>query len=88
MPLLPNRYGEAMTRFGAFRQIKKLAQRASMEQPALNRTVSPHLFRHASSAMRLLEAGIAPEVIALWLAGLYKLSQPESSAGPNFIGMF
>ena len=66
MPLLPNRYGEAMTRFGAFRQIKKLAQRASMEQPALNRAVSPHLFRHAG-AMRLLEAGIAPEVIALWL---------------------
>ena len=66
MPLLPNRYGEAMTRFGAFRQIKKLAQRASVERPTLNRPISPHLFRHAS-AMRLLEAGIAPEVIALWL---------------------
>jgi site-specific recombinase XerD len=67
MPLLPNRYGEAMTRFGAFRQIKKLAQRASVKQPTLNqRPIFPHLFRHAS-AMRLLEAGIAPEVIALWL---------------------
>jgi site-specific recombinase XerD len=66
MPLLPNRYGEPLTRFGAFRQIKKLAQRASVERPTLNRPISPHLFRHAS-AMRLLEAGIAPEVIALWL---------------------
>jgi site-specific recombinase XerD len=67
MPLLPNRYGEPLTRFGAFRQIKKLVQRASVEQPTLNRRpISPHLFRHAS-AMRLLEAGIAPEVIALWL---------------------
>jgi len=67
MPLLANRYGEPLTRFGAFRQIKKLARRASVRQPTLNqRPISPHLFRHAS-AMRLLEAGIAPEVIALWL---------------------
>jgi site-specific recombinase XerD len=67
MPLLPNRYGEPLTRFGAFRQIKKLVRRASAKQPTLNqRPISPHLFRHAS-AMRLLEAGIAPEVIALWL---------------------
>ena len=67
MPLLANRYGEPLTRFGAFRQIKKLVCRASVNQPTLNqRPISPHLFRHAS-AMRLLEAGIAPEVIALWL---------------------
>jgi integrase/recombinase XerD len=67
MPLLPNRYGEPLTRFGAFHQIKKLVRRASMNQPTLNqRPISPHLFRHAS-AMCLLEAGIAPEVIALWL---------------------
>jgi integrase/recombinase XerD len=67
MPLLPNRYGEPLTRFGAFRQVKKLVQLASVEQPTLTRRpISPHLFRHAS-AMRLLEAGIAPEVIALWL---------------------
>jgi integrase/recombinase XerD len=67
MPLLPNRYGEPLTRFGAFRQIKKLVRRASVKQPTLNRRpISPHQFRHAS-AMRLLEAGITPEVIALWL---------------------
>ena len=66
MPLLANRYGEPLTRFGAFRQIKKLVQRASAKQPTLgSRPISPHLFRHAT-AMRMLEAGITPEVIALW----------------------
>jgi len=67
MPLLANRYGEPLTRFGAIRQIKKLVQRASPKQPTLSRRpISPHLFRHAC-AMRMLEAGITPEVIALWL---------------------
>jgi integrase/recombinase XerD len=67
MPLFPNRYGEVLTRFGAFRQLKKLVQRASLKQPSLRRRpISPHLFRHAT-AMRMLEAGITPEVIALWL---------------------
>jgi len=67
MPLLPNRYGEPLTRFGAFRQIRKLVQRALAKQPTLSqRPISPHLLRHAS-AMRMLEAGITPEVIALWL---------------------
>jgi site-specific recombinase XerD len=67
MPLLPNRYGEPLTRFGAFQQIKKLVHRASAKTPSLNRCpVSPHLFRHAT-AMCMLEKGITPEVIALWL---------------------
>jgi site-specific recombinase XerD len=67
MPLLPNRYGEPLTRFGAFQQIKKLAQRASAKLPSLNRRpISQHLFRHAT-AMRMLETGVTPEVIALWL---------------------
>jgi len=33
MPLLPNRYGEPLSRFGALRQIKKLVQRASAKPP-------------------------------------------------------
>ena len=67
MPLLPNRFGEPLTRFGAFRQIKKLAQRASLKLAALKRrSISPHLFRHAT-AMRMLESGVTTEVIALWL---------------------
>lgn len=67
MPLLPNRYGEPLTRFGAFQQIKKLVQQASEKLPSLSqRPISPHLFRHAT-AMRMLETGVTPEVIALWL---------------------
>lgn len=67
MPLLPNRYGEPLTRFGAFQQIKKLVRLASVKLPSLNRLpISPHLFRHAT-AMRMLETGVTPEVIALWL---------------------
>jgi site-specific recombinase XerD len=67
MPLLPNRYGEPLTRFAAFQQIKKLVRRASAKLPSLNqRPISPHFFRHAT-AMRMLESGVTPEVIALWL---------------------
>ena len=67
MPLLPNRYGEPLTRFGAFQQIRRLVRLASAKLPSLNRLpISPHLFRHAT-AMRMLETGVTPEVIALWL---------------------
>jgi len=67
MPLLANRYGEPLTRFGAFQRIKRLARRASVKLPSLNqRPVSPHFFRHAT-AMRMLETGVTPKVIALWL---------------------
>lgn len=67
MPLLPNRYGEPLTRFGARQQIKKLARQAAVKLPSLSRRpISPHLFRHAT-AMRMLETGVTPEVIALWL---------------------
>jgi integrase/recombinase XerD len=67
MPLLPNRFGQLLTRFGAFQQIKKLVRRASVKLSSLKRLpISPHLFRHAT-AMRMLETGVTPEVIALWL---------------------
>jgi integrase len=67
MPLLPNRYGEPLSRFCAFQQIRKLVVKAAVKEPSLKRRpISPHLFRH-STAMRMLEAGVVPEVIALWL---------------------
>jgi integrase/recombinase XerD len=67
MPLFPNRYGEPLSRFGAFQQIRKLVRRASAKLPTLKqRPISPHLFRHAT-AMYLLKTGITPEVIALWM---------------------
>lgn len=66
-PLLPNRFGQRLTRAGAAYQLQQLVQRASLKLPALQqRPISPHTFRH-SMAMGLLEAGIATEVIALFL---------------------
>jgi site-specific recombinase XerD len=66
-PLLPNRFGQRLTRAGAAYQLQQLVQRASVKMSALNqRHISPHTFRH-SMAMGLLEAGIATEVIALFL---------------------
>lgn len=65
--LLPNRFGQRLTRAGAAYQLRRLVQRASVQVPTLkNRPVSPHSFRHAT-AMALLEAGIPAQVIALYL---------------------
>ncbi|MBI3853664.1 MAG: tyrosine-type recombinase/integrase [Verrucomicrobia bacterium] len=66
-PLLPNRFGQRLTRAGAAYQLKQLVRRASLKLPALRqRSISPHTFRH-SMAMGLLEGGITTEVIALFL---------------------
>jgi integrase/recombinase XerD len=67
MPLFPNRYGEPLSRFGALQQLHELVKKASAKQPTLKRRhISLHSFRHAT-AMSLLQSGVAPEVIALWL---------------------
>jgi integrase/recombinase XerD len=66
-PLLPNRFGQRLTRAGAAYQLQRLVARASAQMPALaKRRVSPHSFRHAT-AMALLEAKVPTEVIALYL---------------------
>ena len=66
-PLLPNRFGQRLSRAGAAYQLKQLVNRASVQIPALKtRRVSPHSFRHAT-AMALLEADVPMEVIALFL---------------------
>ena len=67
MPLFANRYGEALTRFGAAQQLHKMVSRAAIKLPSLGRRrISLHSFRH-STAMSLLQSGVTPEVIALWL---------------------
>jgi len=67
MPLFPNRFGEPLSRFGALQQLHKSVKQASERLPSLRqRRVSLHTFRH-STAMSLLESGVTPEVIALWL---------------------
>ena len=66
-PLLPNRYGQPLTRSGAAWQLRQMLQRAAAKMPSLRqRRISPHTFRH-TTAMHLLQGGVAPEIIALWL---------------------
>jgi site-specific recombinase XerD len=66
-PLLPNRLGEPLTRWGVAGQLRRLIRRAQLQCPSLkNQAVSPHTLRH-STARHLLQSGVAPEVIALWL---------------------
>ena len=66
-PLLPNRFGQQMTRAGAAYQLQQLVARASVQLASLKkRRISPHSFRH-STAMALLEANVPQEVIALYL---------------------
>jgi site-specific recombinase XerD len=66
-PLLPNRYGQPLTRSGVAWQLKRRLRQAVSRAPSLGgRRISAHTFRH-TTAMHLLQAGIAPEIIALWL---------------------
>jgi len=66
-PLLPNRFGQRLTRAGAAYQLQQLINRAAAQMPQLKkRRISPHSFRH-STAMALLEAAVPTEVIALYL---------------------
>jgi integrase len=66
-PLLPNRYGQPLTRSGVAWQLKRRLRQAVSRAPSLDRRrISAHTFRH-TIAMHLLQAGIAPEIIALWL---------------------
>jgi site-specific recombinase XerD len=67
VPLLPNRFGQPLTRSGAAWQLRQLVQRAAKKVPSLqSKRVTPHTFRH-TTAMHLLQEGVAPEIIALWL---------------------
>jgi site-specific recombinase XerD len=66
-PLLPNRVGQPMTRANVTQRLALAVQAAAKQHPALaKRPISPHTVRH-TSAMHLLQSGIDPSVIALWL---------------------
>ncbi len=66
-PLLPNRFQQPLTRSGIAWQLRQLIRRAEVLTPSLkNRRISPHTLRH-TTALHLLQAGVAHEVIALWL---------------------
>jgi site-specific recombinase XerD len=66
-PLLPNRDGHAMTRSNVNQRLHVAVTRAAEAYPALaKRRVSPHTIRH-TTAMHMLQSGVAFSVIALWL---------------------
>lgn len=65
--LLPNRNGHAMTRSNVTQRLDIAVARAAQVYPTLSkRHISPHTIRH-TTAMHLLQSGVAFSVIALWL---------------------
>lgn len=66
-PLLPTRDGRAMTRANVAQRLKLAVEVASVKHTQLKTmSVSPHVVRH-STAMSLLQSGVDPCEIALWL---------------------
>ena len=57
-------HGQALTRFGIYKVVRRHA--STLDNPHINRRVSPHTFRH-SCAVHLLEAGVEVNVIRGWL---------------------
>jgi site-specific recombinase XerD len=65
--LLPNRDGRPMTRANVNQRLDIAVARASNGHSSLaERSISPHTIRH-TTAMHLLQSGVAFSVIALWL---------------------
>lgn len=63
----PNARGNPLTRDGASYLLAQAVRVAAARCPSLHgKRVSPHVLRH-TTAMHLLQAGVDPSVIALWL---------------------
>ncbi len=66
-PLMPNRHGRVMTRANVNQRLDIAVGRAAEVHCSLaKRRISPHSIRH-STAMHMLQSGVAFSVIALWL---------------------
>ena len=66
-PLLPNAHGDELSRDGVAYILKKYVKIAARTCSSLRtKRVSPHVLRH-TNAMNLLQTGVDPAVIALWL---------------------
>jgi len=66
-PLLPNAFGNHMTRSGIEHRLRVALARAVVAEPSLlKKRVSPHTIRH-TTAMHLLQSGVDLSVIAMWL---------------------
>jgi site-specific recombinase XerD len=65
--LLPSRDGNPMTRCNVTQRLNIAVARAAQVYSSLSkRKISPHIIRH-TTAMHLLQSGVAFSVIALWL---------------------
>jgi integrase/recombinase XerD len=63
----PSARAHRLSRHGVSFLLSRLVDRAATSCPSLgNKRVSPHVIRH-STAMHLLQSGVDPAVIALWL---------------------
>jgi site-specific recombinase XerD len=66
-PLFPNARGGRLSAHGMHYLLRKYVVAAADRCPSLkNKRVSPHVLRH-TTAMDLLQEGVEPSVIALWL---------------------
>jgi site-specific recombinase XerD len=66
-PVFPNRSRKPLTRSGVQSRLRLAVAKAVKSCPSLQgRQISPHTIRH-TTAMHLLQAGVALPVIALWL---------------------
>ena len=57
--------GRPLTRFGIYKVVRRHA--SALDNPHINRRVSPHTFRHSCVTVHLLEAGVEVNVIRGWL---------------------
>ncbi|MDO9571960.1 MAG: tyrosine-type recombinase/integrase [Hydrogenophaga sp.] len=65
--LLPNRYGQAMSRSNVAQRLHLAMVRAAKNEPGLlKKAISPHTLRH-TTAMHLLQSSVPFNVIAVWL---------------------
>ena len=63
-PLLPNRFGQPLTRSGAAWQLRQILQRAAAKMPSLRqRRISPHTFRHYAD-LRTMPTGMVPRRVS------------------------
>ena len=66
-PLFSNSGSAPLTRVGVRYRLSRAVRAAAQTCPSVGtRRISPHTFRHAT-ALHLLQAGVALEVISLWL---------------------
>ncbi len=66
-PVFCSRQGQALTRFGIYKVVRRHTQRLVKTRADIHRAaVSPHIIRH-TTAVHLLEAGVEVNVIRAWL---------------------